>query len=365
MKIRLMTFHTPKNYGAVLQAFSLMSYLKKFSSDVKVIDYNTPNLRAKYPLKTKVRGIKQFIYWLLTRHTYNSQKRKFEKFDLFVKEKLSLTERYESFSELKNNPPSADIVFTGSDQVFNPSRIEEERKAFYLDFVPNGVKKIAYAASFGVSEIPNDKTEEITEYLKSFNRVAVRENSGVRIMEKLGFNDSAEVLDPVFLNDAEFWRKNAKPYYKRPEDYVFYYRLMNSKESDGAAFNLAREKGLKLVVMTDGLLKKRADTVLRDVGPEEFLFLLDNAKYVVTDSFHGVAFSLIFKKQFILSDANALTNDRALNLMRMFGIEKQAYAPTYDPEKELDYNEIELKIASYIEFSKKYIANAVGVNTDD
>ena len=365
MKIRLMTFHTPKNYGAVLQAFSLMSHLKNFSDDVKIIDYNTPNLRAKYPLKTKVKGIKQLIYWALTRHTYNSKKRKFEKFEKFVKEKLSLTDRYESFCKLKENPPDADIVFTGSDQVFNPSRIEEERKAFYLDFVPENIKKVAYAASFGVSDIPKDKIGEITEYVKSFDNLAVREASGVEILKKLGIQNAIEVLDPVFLNDVSFWRKNANPYNKKFENYVFYYRLMSSKESDQAAIKLAKQKGLKLVVMTDGLFINKSSTVLRDVGPQEFLYLLDNAKYVVTDSFHGVAFSLIFKKQFVFSDVRSLTNGRSLNLLNLLGLENQAYAPTYDPLRELDYNQIDQRISERIEFSKKYIADVLEVNMVD
>jgi hypothetical protein len=140
---------------------------------------------------------------------------------------------------------------------------------------------------------------------------------------------------------------------------------MSSKESDQAAIKLAKQKGLKLVVMTDGLFINKSSTVLRDVGPQEFLYLLDNAKYVVTDSFHGVAFSLIFKKQFVFSDVRSLTNGRSLNLLNLLGLENQAYAPTYDPLKELDYNQIDQRISERIEFSKKYIADVLEVNMVD
>ena len=360
MKIRLITFHTPKNYGAVLQAYSLMSYLKNYSDDVEIIDYNTPALRAKYPLKPKSKSIKQLIYNLLMYSAYSQKKKKIEKFDAFATNKLSLTKRYESLADLTADTPQADAVFTGSDQVFNPSRIEEERKVFYLDFLPSSAKKIAYAASFGVKSIPADKENEITGYLKSFDSISVRESSGIDIVKELSGKPAVEVLDPVFLNDKEFWKKTAVPYKVELGNYLFYYKLMNSFESDAAAQKIAKEKNLKLVVMTDSLIKWKADKILRDVGPEEFLYLINNANYVVTDSFHGVAFSLILEKQFTFSDMNDRTNERGLNLLQKAGIEQLAYAGGKSPDRELNYNEINERLAKLINISKDYISDSLG-----
>lgn len=360
MKIRLITFHTPKNYGAVLQAYSLMSYLKSYSDDVEIIDYNTPALRAKYPLKPKNDGLKQFIYNLLMYSANSQKKQKFEKFDAFVSNKLSLTKRYESLEDLISDPPEADAVFTGSDQVFNPSRIEEERKVFYLDFLPSSTKKIAYAASFGVKSIPTDKQEEITHYLEEIDSISVRESSGIGIVKDLSGKSAAEVLDPVFLNDKEFWVNTAVPYKEELGNYLFYYKLMNSFESDAAAQKIAKEKNLKLVVMTDALIKWKADKVLRDVGPEEFLYLMNNANYIVTDSFHGVAFSLIFEKQFTFSDMNNRTNDRGFNLLQKAGIEQLAYVGDKSSDRELNYNEINERLGKLINISKEYISDSLG-----
>lgn len=360
MKIRLITFHTPKNYGAVLQAYSLMSYLKNYSDDVEIIDYNTPALRAKYPLKPKSKSIKQLIYNLLMYSTYSQKKIKFEKFDAFVSNKLSLTKRYESLEDLISDPPEADAVFTGSDQVFNPSRIEEERKVFYLDFLPRSTQKIAYAASFGIKSIPADKENEITGYLKSFDSISVREGSGIDIVKDLSGKSAVEVLDPVFLNDKKFWQNIALPYKEKFENYLFYYRLMSSSESDAVAQRIAKEKNLKLVVMTDGLIKWKADKILRDVGPEEFLYLMNNANYIVTDSFHGVAFSLIFEKQFTFSDMNDRTNERGLNLLQKAGIEQLAYAGEKSPDRELNYYEINERLSKLINISKDYISDSLG-----
>lgn len=360
MTIRLITFHTPINYGAVLQAYSLMSYLKNYYEDVEIIDYNTPALRAKYPIMNKPKNVKQFAYGLLMFPSYRQKKIKHEKFNSFVTNKLSLTKRYESLADLISDPPRADTVFTGSDQVFNPSRIEEERKVFYLDFLPNGTKKIAYAASFGVKSIPEDKENEISGYLKSFNSISVRESSGVDIVRELSGKSADEVLDPVFLNDKEFWKNTGTPYKEELDNYLFYYRLMSSPESDAAAQKIAKEKNLKLVVMTDGLIKWKADKILRDVGPEEFLYLMNNANYIVTDSFHGVAFSLIFEKQFAFSDMDDKTNERGLNLLRKAGIEQLAYTGEKSPDRELNYNEINQQMAKLINTSKDYISSSLG-----
>lgn len=124
MKIRMITFHTPKNYGAVLQAFSLMRYLKNFTDDVQIIDYNTPHLRSLYPLIDRPGSIKGVIKTCILLPTFPKKKNKFIRFDEFLKEKLELTERFETTAELYRHPWDADIFVTGSDQVFNPGRIK-------------------------------------------------------------------------------------------------------------------------------------------------------------------------------------------------------------------------------------------------
>lgn len=360
MRIRMMTFHTPKNYGAVLQGYSLMSYLKRFSDDVKIIDYNTPELRAKYSLKTKTRNAKQLIKNILSVSGSKQRKLKHEKFEKFVCDNLELTKRYESLTELVDDVPEMDVAVTGSDQVFNPSRILDERKAFYLDFVGEDVKKISYAASFGMAEIPNDKKEEVTDYLEKFDRISVREDSGKKIVEELTEKTADVVLDPVFLNDKEFWTTVSKEYHKSFEKYLLYYRLLGSKTSDLCAKKIAKEKGLRLVTINGSYLRMHLGKVLWDVGPCEFLSLYANSEYVVTDSFHGVAFSLIFEKQFSFTDTHPVTKERGFNLLESVGIEDVAYCENYRSDKKIDYDLAREKLNEKIAFSKKYLENAIG-----
>lgn len=355
MKIRLITFHTPKNYGAVLQGFSLMSYLKKYSGDTAVIDFNTPHLRELYKLVSKPRGKKAWLTLPLTLLNLPRKKVKYRKFDVFVREFYTLTKRYESVEELQKDYPKADVYFTGSDQVFNPNRAEDERRAFYLDFLPDDACRVSYAASFGVKTIDENKKMTIRGYLNKFDKISVRENSGVKLVKEVSSKKAVRVADPVFLNDKEFWLSIAQPYKKKYSNYLFYYRLMGSRESDAVAYATAKEKGLRLVIMTDGIMRRLCRDVLRDVGPREFLKLMSDADFIVTDSFHGVAFSTIFQKQFIFSDMNEVTSERGYDLLRKCGIEKQAYAKNYIAENAIDYTKVNKQVGELIEFSKRYI----------
>ena len=365
MSVRLITFHTPKNYGAVLQALSLSKYLETIAEDVRIIDYNTAHLRSLYPVISKPDSLKGMVKTILMLPTFSEKKHKHQKFSQFVSENLPMGKQYDSTDSLYEEKWNENVFVTGSDQVFNPRRIQEERQAFYLDFVPEGAKRISYAASFGVSEIPEDKILEIQQYLKKFNAISVREQSGVEIVNHMLNYEPQLVLDPVFLNGAAFWREYAKPYPRQLEHYLFYYRLLDDRKNDQWICQLAKKKNLKLVVMTDDMLRFRADVVMRDVGPQEFLYLMDHADLVVTNAFHGVAFSLILQKQFLFSDNSALTNDRGLSLLKRYGIEKEAYIESYTDTSLIRYDDVQKKLDLDIEKSKAFLRDNLKEDKSD
>lgn len=358
-RIRMITFHTPKNYGAVLQAYALMTFLQRCSDDVRVIDFNTPHLRSLYPLNIRPTTAKAYLQYLLNLLYIGKKKRKYAKLDSFVNRRLLLTKRYESLEALRTAPPEADYYFTGSDQVFNPDRVEEERNAFYLNFGEADTKRIAYAASFGRKSVPEEKAAEISSYLSGFHRISVREESGVEIIKSLTNRNAVQVLDPVFLGDEAFWSGVAAPRQVGSEPYLLYYRLMGGTESDEAARIAAKKKALKLVVVADGFLKWRADQVLRDVGPAELLSLYQNARYVATDAFHGVAFALIFKKQFLFTDHNPRLAERALDIMERTGCAQCACLNGATGEETINYAAVYERLGDLIEQSKRFIEEAL------
>ena len=168
--------------------------------------------------------------------------------------------------------------------------------------------------------------------------MGVREVSGAQIISDLLGKDAQVLMDPVFLNDVDFWKKYASSPKKVKGEYLLYYRLMGAKICDSEIIGLAKKLKLKLVIITSSFINPAIKaTILRDVGPSEFLWLYEHASYVATDSFHGIAFSIIYKKQFVFLDRNYATNDRGLNLLSLLGIKESAYIDSYSCDNKIDY----------------------------
>ena len=207
MKIKTITCHDVYNLGASLQAFALQNYLESDGHDVEVIDYKPCYLSNHYKLWGV--GNERFhkpILWQL----YNLAKfpgrvsalpRK-KVFDEFTKKYLRLTKRYNSFEELRANPPEADVYVAGSDQIWNTTFNNGIDPAFYLNF--GKAKKISYAASFATEKLRKGTESFVKEMLDNFNGISVREESGINIIKSTGHNGIV-VVDPVFLLSQDQW----------------------------------------------------------------------------------------------------------------------------------------------------------------
>ena len=358
MIIRLMTFHTPKNYGAVLQAYALQTYLKKKCDNVKFIDYNTETLRGYYPLVQKPKSIKGVAVTGLSLLYLPAKIKKYKKFDNFVSNNLDLTEQYESTETLYKNPPKCDLMITGSDQVFNPNRILPERQAFYLDFANKHTTIASYAASFGVSSISKETQAEIAKYLKRFHYLSVRETDGIEIIRQLTGQEAIEVVDPTFLLNKEEWQAIGVLHRNLPSKYFLYYKILSTLNGDRVVEELSQKLGYDLVVITDKVPSKvKAKYVIRDVGPSQFIHLYANASFVATDAFHGTAFSIIFKKQFVFCDENQNTKQRSANLLRQLNLQDRMLPNDVDTivSTKIDYDAVDSILKGKVELSKKYL----------
>jgi len=293
VKIGILTFCNAYNLGAALQAFSLQKKMEELGNQVELIDYRCPaieKMHQPHPVLQRGLTLKARIYNLLFNLTYPSRKKQFQRFQQEMKRSHSYTR-----GNIAETNGKYDLFITGSDQVFN-LKLTGNDSTYFLDFVTNG-KKASYAPSLGPF-IPEQK-ERYREWLGSFDALSVREKSSAeQLQRELGIH--AEVMpDPVFLHSKEAWRELLGIQEKRGEKYVLIYALLEKPELYAIANKVAKEKKLKIYVITK-LLKPRgkADRVLRDVGPKDFVELISNAEYVVTNSFHGTAFSLIFEKPF-------------------------------------------------------------------
>ena len=369
MKIRMITFHTPINYGAVLQAYALQTYLKsQGNDDVKMIDYKTDGLIKKYNHFKPNTSIRNIIGNTVKLKDYGKYLKRKKKFSEFSQKYFDLTERVIDEKGLEKEAKDADFVFTGSDQVFNPTRKhQEEIDTFYLSFNVGNAKRVAYAPSFGVSSIPIGKRQMVKEYLEKFDYLSVRELNAKKMVSDLVGKEPLCVVDPVLLLSENDWSKIEKKV-NVPDNYLLCYNLYSSELEKETVKKIADEKNLKVISITPNILQNiKSDKCFKDVGPEEFIYLLRHAQYVVTDSFHGVVFSTLFKKDFNLTVVVEETKSRMLSYLDRIGLADRVCIDSNNINfDDINYNTIDKNLQREIELSKKYIEYALeGKNADE
>ncbi len=312
MKICTITCHDVNNYGASLQAYALQEYLVDLGHDVCIIDYKPEYqvgykfssnvskesvhwaLYQRFPILKYVKGIESYLMSIPTRGRIKAFRR-------FKFEKLHLTEQFTSYSQLVENPPLADVYIAGSDQIWNTKLRNGSDPAYYMQFGDKSIRRISYAASFAISYIANGYEVLVHSMLSSIDSISVRELSGIDVLNKLGYS-GIQVLDPVFLLSAEIWKTKLNICEKEriiKEKYILVYDLgHNIEEMRNMALSLATNKGYKIVAVNDKKRTSYADININDADPIMFLRLIADAQYVIADSFHATALSLIFHKPF-------------------------------------------------------------------
>lgn len=294
MKTLTITLHDTDNCGSSLQAFALQHFLITHGIDNEIIDY--------VPSYTQNNGspFKTFIRNIIFRKSYLQRRKKFQN---FINKNLKLTKRkYKTYQELKNNPPQADIYITGSDQLWNNSYACGNDPAFYLGFVnKENTKKISYAVSIGKGNVNKNDLKLVKEYGNVFKWISLREKINVGDVEKvINKVPVVHVCDPVLLNDAKEYDKIKK--FRIIEDkYILVYvaQAINKLELNRIVKEIANKDGLKIVFIGTYRSKCDCDFHIKDMDPGDFLSLIYNAEYVISNSFHATMFSLIYNKQFI------------------------------------------------------------------
>lgn len=209
MKVANITLHAINNYGSVFQTFATEKIFESLVCEVETIDYIRETAQLDSFWKIIKHGgpgwkikMKQLALYLLP----NSKDKRVERLDAFRQKHLHLTKRrYLSDKDLEENTPEADIYCTGSDQTWNTEIQHGVPRAFFLAFAPENKKRISFSASFGISELPVRDKAEAKELLSKYSAISVRETSGKKILDDLGFTDSVQVLDPTLVANPEMW----------------------------------------------------------------------------------------------------------------------------------------------------------------
>lgn len=360
MKIRTITCHHVYNHGALLQAWALATYLNGLNHDVKIIDYRPTEffkLSVDNPRYDKF--ILRWVYLLLKYPNWKrSLKRKYV-FDVFYERYMSgLTteETYRSFSELFNTSPSADVYIAGSDQIWNTNFNHGRNPAFYLGFGPKKSLRLSYAASFATENIAPEWSDFVRKNLTNFNSISVREQSGVKLTESLGFS-TVKVVDPVFLLPKTVWNTCFDSKLGKDENYILIYDCENSDDIKICATRLSKLTNAKIYSIGSKKLSY-ADKNFVNNGPDDFVSLIRYSKCVLSNSFHGSVFSMIFNRDFFVINRQDGLNTRMVELLSSYGLADRLIDRTVSDEnllKNIDYLSINPLFDNDILASKEWL----------
>lgn len=344
MKVGIITFNRATNYGAVLQSFALKNKIISLGHECTVLNYyNEMVEKDASPFYLKNFSIKEMLITILQ---IKLRLIKNKKFKIFSEKYLDCSTKLLDKDTIQSQKSTYDAIITGSDQVWN-YEITGLDENYFLSFASKETRKISYGASFGVSFMPKEYKQKYRQLLSYLDDISVRESSGAGIVQELlGFYPEI-VIDPVFLIKANEWLKMAKePHIS--EGYILVYSINRSK-----CYQMAEEIQKKTGEMIVGLQTPMSNRVkckaIRDESPEEFLGWIKNAKYVITDSFHGTAFSIIFEKQFIFCNGGTGINrlSRQRTLLELVHLTDRVCSPD---EYEKIYEEIDYKnVQKYID----------------
>ncbi len=304
MNTKTITIHALDNCGSGLQAYALQQFLINSGIDNEIIDYRPWYIYNNgRPLDWKF-FVKRLLFW-------RKLKLRRKVYDAFIEKYLKVTSKvYKTHSELKKANLKADCFIAGSDQIWNSYFECGKDLAYYLSFVGNQ-RKVSYAASLGRTEFEPEKLEFMKKWVQAFNLVTVREGSAVSVLDSIGIK-SERVCDPTFLLEAHQYREHKIEVYKG--DYILVYLTEASELLDKALQILAAKYSAKIVYVGSFLNRCKCDVNLTDVGPWEFIGLIDNARFVIAGSFHASVFSCILNKSFaVLPYENNIRMEELLN----------------------------------------------------
>ena len=378
-RIGIITILKTNNYGAELQAYATQAILNKLGYDAEIIDYlfykNPQHKKTKNSKPVFNHGLKkrlsEFLYPIISKtktginNTHSDKRNK--RFESFHTDNTAMSPTYTTIDELYNSNKEYDVYMVGSDQVWNPG-IYSSLLPYMLTFAPESKKRVAYASSFGVSSIPQEFKWLYQKYLPKFSDIGVREKNAVEMVKELSGKDATWVLDPTLLLNKEDWEKIASTTYKEKNNYILLYELTPCPYILELAKYFREKNGLKIIRICKNAAIEDKDTTIEniiDAGPAEFLRLFANADIVITNSFHGTAFSINFGKEFYtVTPARKHNNSRQQSILELFNLQARLIPENTPIENittnKIDNNAVIKRLNEEREKSIHFITNAIG-----
>ncbi len=364
MKIGILSFPGMTSYGCTLQMYALYRAVEQAGAEAEIIRYQNEYMKARRHTSAgnATSALKSMLRVAASKALHLRQIRGFRRFE--QKMQMYPARVISEKSALPAIAARYNGIICGSDQVWNPLITNTDR-SYFLDFCGPDTKRIAYAPSFGISEFPADFTAQIRPELEKFDFLSVREEVGARYAETLANRPAEVVLDPTFLIDRADWCALEKPHVLAKGKYIFCFPVRKSAALVRFGRELAEKRDATLIVAEGNLFRqlRSKDTRVKyalDLSPEEWLYLMHHADCVVTNSFHGAAFSIHYQKDFYLECSSPKANSRLEQLTDLCGLHDRVIrADCASWDTHIDYAAVEARIEPVRASSMTYLQCAV------
>ena len=385
-KVGIITIVNVNNYGAELQAFATFRKLQLMGYNAEIINYlyykdwryidskmsrsfNSMSIKGKIIYFAKYR-VASFVLNKILPLICKDEKQRIANFNSFHQHNTRFSKLYKSMKDLYTDTPIYDVYMVGSDQVWNPNA-SSSIEPYFLTFAPHSALTVSYASSFGVSKIENNSiANRIKLGLSSIKTISVRESSGVNLVKELTGRTAQLVCDPTLLLNKSEWTMFMKPVSNMPQRYVLIYQLSESDAIVKLATRIGKQEQIPVYRICKRAFKVKKDKGVVNIlnaGPSEFLSLITNASFIITNSFHGTAFSINFDVPFYtVVSAKKKNNNRMESLLDYVGLGKRIVKDDVDitnlPIVGYDVNATQLKLKSFRLESEKFLEDALAYN---
>lgn len=373
MKIGIVTFCKANNYGALLQTYALQETLKEYTENVQVLNYLSEQsmiMQKTFDIRAykHIKGLKDKVNKFIKRvKNYKERKTSAKNFKAFGEKYLNFTNFYKKYSEFVNNPLDVDVIVCGSDQVWNTDITAGYDSIYFLD-IPT-VKpafKMSYAASVGRKDFEPTYKQEIEKQLKTFNYISVREKSSIKLIENASGKAVTNVLDPTLIANKKIWERlceDSQPLTNITDKYMLVYVFNNDQNVINIANKISKDLKLKVVSISRNA---KYDNLMYETDSgnvAQFVKLIKDSEFVVTNSFHGTCFSLIFEKKFYVIP-HTERGSRMTDLLEILeASDRVMYNVEQLPEDitsyKVDYNKINKNLDREREISKNYLKTSI------
>ncbi len=362
-KVKILTFHNAENYGANLQAYALKEVLKDMDTNPSFINYQDKHILKDYKLM-KMNSLKSSFssLWYMPRNL--KRKKSFKSFCVTYLD--GDTKKYYTKEDIEKDIDSETMLVAGSDQIFNLKLTDGLSDIYTLNFKKENTNKLIYGASVGNDELLEANKEKFKEKLKDLKCISVREENIAKSLEKILNKKVEKVLDPTLLLERKKWEElinKEKTVNLDDTKYILVYTLFEDSRITKIADYLSQKTGLKVIHFRKYNAYKNELMSMYTKGPADFVNAFKNAEYIVTNSFHGLVFSIIFeRKQYILMPESR--GGRLKDLIGLTGLEKRAVNSLEDVinkdlNENIDYVSVKDKLNKEKEKSMEYLRGGI------